>query len=51
MRRPGAGQLANVLNELLKVINPDKEGGYFICEEARDTVDKAAETLQNFLKY
>jgi hypothetical protein len=35
-------ELRTALGDLLLVLNRDKDGGWFVCEEARDIIDSAA---------
>lgn len=45
MKRPTELEYLTALVNLLAVMNPDKDGGWFICEEARRTVDEAKDLL------
>jgi len=41
-----APELAKALDDLLYVMNPDEDGGWFLCEEAADIVGAAREALR-----
>ena len=43
-------ELENALIDLVGVINEDKHGGYFICEEARGVVEAAIDLTEEAAK-
>ena len=45
--RPSELEVLTALTNLLAVINPDKDGGWFICEQARWTIDEAKAVVHN----
>ena len=44
-KRPSELEILTALVNLLTVINPDKDDGWFICEEARWVLDEARDVV------